>query len=135
MQTGILLIDGQTYYFGNNGVMKKGNVIINGQFYTIGVNGAIVSNAVPVPDKVFDRNNNCIKQINSVDSTTIMTPDGSKYDNPIVDQSEDGDYEEPARKFTVTFRDENGQELKTKNITDGDTVKMYEPDDPINCRS
>ena len=129
MQTGILLIDGQTYYFGNNGVMKKGNVIINGQFYTIGVNGAIVSNSVPTPDKVFDRNNNCIREINSVDSNTIMTPDGSKYDNPIVDQSEDGDYEEPARKFTVTFRDENGQELKTKSITDGDTVKMYEPDD------
>ena len=129
MQTGILQINGQVYCFGNNGVMKKGSIIINGQFYTIGSDGAIVSDILPVPDKVFDSSNNCINQISSTDLSTINDPNSSKFNNPIVDQSEDGDYEEPARKFTVTFRDENGEELKTKKVKDGDTVKMYEPDD------
>lgn len=129
MQTGILQINGQTYCFGNNGVMKKGSVIINGQFYTIGSNGAIISATVPVPDKIFDAANNCIQQINSIDTSTIGAPNSSKYDNPIEDQSEIGDYEEPARKFTVTFRDENGEELKKKTVKDGDTIKAYEPDD------
>ena len=129
MQTGILQINGQVYCFGNNGVMKKGSIIINGQFYTIGSDGAIVSDILPVPDKVFDSSNNCINQISSTDLSTINDPNSSKFNNPIVDKSEDGDYEEPARKFTVTFRDENGEELKTKKVKDGDTVKMYEPDD------
>ena len=129
MQPGTLQISGQTYCFGNNGVMKRGSVIINGQFYTIGVNGAIISNIVPVPDKVFDSNNNCIQQINSIDSNVITSPNGSKYDNPIEDQSEIGDYEEPKQEFTVTFRDENGEELKKKEVKEGNTVKMYEPDD------
>lgn len=129
MQTGILQINGQTYCFGNNGVMKKGSVIINGQFYTIGTNGAIISNMAPVPDKIFDSSNNCIQQINSTNTAAITTPNGSKFDNPIEDQSEIGDYEEPKEKFTITFRDENGGELKKKNVKDGDTVKMYEPDD------
>lgn len=129
MQTGILQIDGQTYCFGNNGVMKRGSIIINGQFYTIGANGAIISNTAPVPDKIFDSSNNCVQQITSTDSERITSPNGSKYDNPIEDQSEIGDYEEPKQKFTVTFRDENGEELKTKKVEDGNTVKMYEPDD------
>ena len=129
MQTGLLEINGQIYSFANNGAMKKGSIIINGQFYTVGSNGAIVSNILPVPDKVFDSSNNCINKINSTDSSTINDPNSSKFNNPIVDQSEDGDYEEPVRKFTVTFRDENGEELKTKKVKDGDTVKMYEPDD------
>lgn len=129
MQTGLLQINGQIYSFGNNGAMKKGSIIINGQFYTIGSNGSIISKTLPVPDKIFDGSNNCIKQINTTDSSTINDPNSSKFNNPIEDQSEDGDYEEPARKFTVTFRDENGEELKTKKVKDGDTVKMYEPDD------
>lgn len=129
MQTGVLKINGQTYCFGNNGAMKKGGIIINGQFYTIGSNGAIVSNTVPVPDKIFDSANNCIQQINSIDTSKIIDPNGSKYNNPIEDESEIGDYEEPKEKFTVTFRDENGEELKTKKVQDGNTVKMYEPDD------
>ncbi|MGN0144881.1 MAG: Ig-like domain-containing protein, partial [Clostridium sp.] len=128
MQTGILQINGKIYCFGNNGVMKTGSIIINGQFYTIGSNGALISNRLPVPDKIFDSNNNCINQINS-NNSNVTDPNGSKYNNPIVDQSEDGDYDIPVRKFTVTFRDENGEELKTKKVTDGDTVKMYEPDD------
>lgn len=129
MQTGILQIDGKTYCFGNNGAMKKGSIIVNGQFYTIGSNGAIVSDTVPVPNKIFDSSNNCIQQINSKDESKITSPGGSKYDNPIEDQSLIGDYEEPKEKFTVTFRDENGEELKTKKVEDGDKVKMYEPDD------
>ena len=128
MQAGLLQINGKIYCFGNNGVMKTGSIIINGQFYTIGSNGALISNRLPLPDKIFDSNNNCINQINS-NNSNVTDPNGSKYNNPIVDQSEDGDYDIPVRKFTVTFRDENGQELKTKKVTDGDTVKMYEPDD------
>lgn len=129
MQTGILRIDGQTYCFGNNGAMKRGSIIINGEFYTIGANGAIISNTAPVPDKIFDSSNNCVQQIASTDADRITNPNGSKYDNPIEDQSEIGDYEEPKQEFTVTFRDENGEELKTKKVEDGNTVKMYEPDD------
>ena len=129
MQTGLLQINGQVYYFGNNGVMKKGSVIVDGEFYTIGSNGAIISNKLPVADKVFDDSNNCFSSTNPNDSSVPGNPNGSKFDNPIVDQSQDGDYDEPARKFTVTFRDENGEELKTKKVKDGDTVKMYEPDD------
>ena len=129
MQTGTLQINGQTYCFGNNGVMKRGSVIINGQFYTIGVNGAIISNTAPVPDKVFDSNNNCIQQITSTENNVVKSPNSSKYDNPIEDQSEIGDYEEPKQEFTVIFRDENGEELKKKEVKDGNTVKMYEPDD------
>ena len=128
MQTGLLQINGKVYYFGNNGVMKTGSVIVNGSFYTIGSNGALISNTLPIPDKIFDSNNNCINQINS-NKNNVTDPNGSKYNNPIIDQSEDGDYDKPIRNFTVTFRDENGQELKTKKVKDGDTVKMYEPDD------
>lgn len=132
MQTGLLQINGKIYYFGNNGVMKKGSIILNGSFYTIGANGAFLSNTLPVPDKIFDSSNNCINQTNSNNNNNITDPNGSKYNNSIVDQSEDGDYDKPTRNFTVTFRDENGQELKTKKVKDGDTVKMYEPDDDSN---
>ncbi|WP_294373043.1 Ig-like domain-containing protein [uncultured Clostridium sp.] len=129
MQIGTIQINGKVYSFSNNGVMRKGSIIINGQFYTLGSDGAVVGNSDIVPDKIFDQFNNCIQQNKSTDTSAIIKPDGSKFDNVIEDQSEIGDYEEPKQKFTVTFRDENGQQLKDKKVTDGDTVKTYEPDD------
>lgn len=127
MQTGIISVNGNTYYLAENGVMQTKNMIIDGQFYTIGSNGVIVGSRVPSPDKVFDMYGNCIQSTGNNDSNSI-SPVEQLHMQEMKDESEIGDYDAPTRKFKVTFRDYNGEEIESKTVKEGSSVRTLDAD-------
>ncbi len=64
MQTGVIKINGKTYCLNPSGVMQIGKVIINNRTYTCSQNGQVVGTKIPSVDKVFDSNNNVVKDTN-----------------------------------------------------------------------
>ena len=125
MQTGIIKINGKTYCFADNGVMQTKNMIIDGQFYTIANDGSVVGARVPEPDKVFDAFGNCV-QSNSSLSENNISPIESMNMQKLVDTSEVGDFDAPIRKFTVTFRDYNGDEIDKMTVKEGNSVDIID---------
>lgn len=127
MQTGIININGKTYYLNNNGVMQTKNMIINGQFYTIGSDGVIVGSRIPSPDKVFDMYGNCVQS--NGDNNASLPPIQQLGMQEIKDQSETGgDYKAPTREYRITFRDRLGEEIDSKIVKEGNTVRTPEAD-------
>ncbi|HCW54014.1 MAG TPA: hypothetical protein DG753_09810 [Clostridium sp.] len=125
MQTGIIKIGGKTYCFADNGVMQTKNMIIDGQFYTIATDGSVVGTRIPEPDKVFDEFGNCIQSNSSISENNI-SPIESMNMQKLVDTSEAGDFDAPTRKFTVTFRDYNGDEIDKKTVKEGNSVDIID---------
>ncbi|MBE6063528.1 MAG: hypothetical protein E7207_08275 [Clostridium butyricum] len=128
MQKGVISINGKSYYFADNGVMQTRNLIINNQFYTIGSDGVIVGSRIPQAERVFDAYGNCIQSSYDYSKKLNVSPIESMNSQPMVDNSEVGDYAAPTRKFTVTFRDFNGQEIETKKVKEGNSVKAIDAD-------
>jgi uncharacterized protein YkwD len=64
MQTGVININGKTYCLSPSGVMKTGKVRINNRTYTCSRNGQVVGSKTPSADKVFDSNNNVVRDAN-----------------------------------------------------------------------
>lgn len=126
MQTGIITVNNKTYYFADNGVMQTKNMIIDGQFYTIGNDGAIVGSRVPSADKIYDVFGNCIYS-NSSNNASI-SPIESLNEQKLNDESEVGDYDAPTRKFKVTFRDYDGEEVDSKTVKEGNNLKTIDAD-------
>lgn len=126
MQTGIITVNNKTYYFADNGVMQTKNMIIDGQFYTIGNDGVIVGSRVPSADKIYDAFGNCIYS-NSSNNASI-SPIESLNEQKLNDESEVGDYDAPTRKFKVTFRDYDGEEVDSKTVKEGNNLKTIDAD-------
>lgn len=127
IQTGVINIAGKVYIFDDNGVMKTRNIVINGQFYTIGSNGEVVGAKVPEPDKEIDGAGNLVQHSNNADTKVTGLPTDSKFNTVIEDQTESNDDPNEGRTFTLTYRDSNGAELKSKSVKYGKTVDLYEP--------
>ena len=127
MQTGIINVNGKTYCLAENGVMQTKNLIIDGQFYTIGNNGEVAGSLAPNPDKVFDYNGNCIQSLGK-DNENIKSPIEQLHMNKISDESEIGDYDAPTRKFKITFRDYNGEEIESKTVKEGSSINVIDAD-------
>lgn len=123
MQTGLIMVDYKLYYLGNDGIMRRHSFIHNGEYITIGNNGAVQTESHKlVPSKVFVDGQEITGGNGPV--TTPTNPMGNKYEKPVLDQSEIGDYGHPVRMFSVEFRDINGQLLETKSVKDGTTVPL-----------
>ena len=64
MQTGVIKVNGKTYCLNNSGAMETGKVIVNNQTYKCTSNGQVAGTKIPTVDKVFDSNNNVVKDNN-----------------------------------------------------------------------
>lgn len=128
MQTGTISVSGRIYIFDNNGVMKTSNVIINGQFYTIGSNGQVVGFSLPTPEKKFDSVGKSIGDQNNTESDTVASPTSSNFNTTIEDQSEsNSENTDSLIKYTVEYRDTDGEKLKTNTVNNGKYIDLYEP--------
>lgn len=122
MQTGVVQIGGNIYLLADSGVMQTGMVVINGKAYTAGADGVFYGDDLPVPTKSFDwyGTNDNIKHpsqvINSSENDSSSTNPATAYD-PLA----------PKEKFQITFKDDDGEELKIKNVVDGQNISLYKP--------
>jgi uncharacterized protein YkwD len=73
MQTGVINVNGQTYCLNKSGVMEIGKVLVNNTTYTTSQNGQVIGNKVPIVDKVFDSNNNVVKDTNKTSTVNTTT--------------------------------------------------------------
>ena len=122
MQTGVIQIGGKIYLFADSGVMQTGNVVINGKVYTAGEDGAFYGDELPMPVKAFDwfgADDNVKHPSQVIDSDK----DNSSSTNPTIA------YDPLAKKekFQIIFKDEDGEDLKIRNVEDGDSVSLYKP--------
>lgn len=122
MQTGVIQVGGKIYLLADSGVMQTGTVVINGKVYTAGEDGAFYGDDLPVPTKSFDwygTNDNIVHPSQVIDS---YEDDSSSEDAVIA-----YDPLAPKEKFQVIFKDEDGDDLKIRNVEDGSTITLYKP--------
>ncbi|MBE6072700.1 MAG: hypothetical protein E7208_12240 [Clostridium butyricum] len=122
MQTGVIQIGSKIYLFADSGVMQTGNVVINGKLYTAAEDGAFYGDELPMPVKAFD---------------WFGTDDNVKHPSQVIDSDKDDssstnptiayDPLAPKEKFQITFKDEDGEDLKIKNVVDGENITLYKP--------
>lgn len=122
MQTGVVQIGGNIYLLADSGVMQTGTVVINGKVYTAGADGVFYGEDLPMPTKSFD---------------WYGTNDNIKHPSQVIDSSEDDssstnpatayDHLAPKEKFQITFKDDDGEDLKIKNVVDGQNITLYKP--------
>ena len=122
MQTGVVQIGGKIYLFADSGVMQTGTVVINGKVYTAGADGAFYGDDLPVPTKSFDwygTNDNIAHPSQVID----LSEDDSSSTDPVSAY----DPLAPKEKFQVIYKDEDGDDLKIRNVEDGSTITLYKP--------
>ncbi len=121
MQTGVIQINGKVYCFADDGAMQTNNVIVNGKVYQIGSDGAFVGNDIPLPKKAFDWNT---AGDNVIHPTNVAEPSkNTNVNDPYVAY----DPVAPKETFQVTFKDEDGDTLKIKNVKDDNFIELYTP--------
>ncbi len=76
MQTGVINVDGKTYCLNQNGVMETGKVIVDNKTYTTNSDGQVTGTKAPDVDKVFDSNNNIVK--NNDKTSTVSALDNNQ---------------------------------------------------------
>jgi uncharacterized protein YkwD len=76
MQTGVIKINGRTYCLNPSGAMQTGKVKVNNKTYNCSSNGQVVATNVPKVDKVFDSNNNVVKDNNQ--KSTVSNSNSSQ---------------------------------------------------------
>ncbi|MCE5219820.1 MAG: CAP domain-containing protein [Clostridium sp.] len=64
MQTGVIKVNGKTYCLNAAGAIETGNVAVNNKTYKCSLNGQVAGTKIPTSDKIFDSNNNVIKDNN-----------------------------------------------------------------------
>ena len=122
MQTGVIQIDGAIYAFSDSGIMQTGHTIIDGVVYTMNNDGAIIDQNPPMPKKAFDWYTTGSKVMHPTQIADNETG-STNSDEPLIA------YDPIAQRdsFKVKFRDDDGEELKTRVLKDGDTIKLYRP--------
>jgi len=64
MQTGVIKVNDKTYCLNTAGAMETGEVLVNNNTYKCSSDGQAAGTKIPTSDKVFDSNNNVIKDNN-----------------------------------------------------------------------
>ena len=120
MQTGVIQVEGKIYLLSESGAMQTGNAVINGVYYSFDESGAAKGSNVPVPTKAYDFSG--AATVSYVPSQIIEDEDSS----PIEPNTEARDPNNLI-KYTVKFKDDDGDELKTSNIEKNDKITLYKP--------
>ena len=123
MQTGVVQVAGKIYLLSESGVMQTGEAVINGVLYKFDSSGAIIGTDVLAPTKGFDAMGN---------STVPYTP------NQVINQYDDNSSptnpnssslsSDKAEKYTVTYKDDDGEKLKSKTVEKDEKIELYEPE-------
>lgn len=119
MQTGVVQIDGKIYLLSENGDMQIGNVIIGGNIYYFDNNGVAVGDKLPTPSKGFDLAGNSVRTFTQ---DQIVNGGGTPID-PNSSAEDNSNYTD----YSVTFLDNNGDKLKSRNIKKDEYVTLYKP--------
>ena len=80
MQTGVINVNGKAYCLNNSGAMETGKVIINNKIYKCSSNGQVVGDKIPKVDKIFNKNNDVVKD-NNQNSTVINSNNTTSAEN------------------------------------------------------
>lgn len=120
MQTGVIQVDGKIYLFSNSGAMQTGNSVINGQYYTFGQNGVATGSNVPTPAKAYSL---------SGESTVPYTPNQLVKNDDSSPSAPNTVARDPQNliKYTVKFKDDDGDELRTRSVEKDDKITLYTP--------
>lgn len=120
MQTGVIQVDGKIYLLSESGEMQTGSAIIGGTVYYFNSNGVAIGNKLPIPTKGFDWAGNSIR---------VFTPDQlvSGGGTPTDPNSSAEDEASSDIEYSVTFKDDDGERLRTKNVDKGDYITLYKP--------
>ncbi|RII33028.1 CAP domain-containing protein [Clostridium chromiireducens] len=73
MQTGVTNVNGQADLLSQLGIMKIGKAIVNNETNTTTSNGQVSTEKTPVVNKVFDSNNNIVKDNNKTSTVSTST--------------------------------------------------------------
>lgn len=120
MQTGIIQVNNKIYILASSGAMQTGTVIVNGKAVTLDYTGAAIGANIPMPAKAFDWQG---QRVHSFIPEQIIDLNPAASDSA----SSDTDDSEFVEKFKVRYKDDDGDDLKTKTVEDGDKITLYEP--------
>ncbi|WP_160688507.1 InlB B-repeat-containing protein [Clostridium sp. C2-6-12] len=120
MQTGVVQVEGKIYLFSNSGAMQTGNAVIDGKYYTFNESGAAVGSNVPTPAKAFGK---------SGEPTVPYTPEQVVRNEDSSPGTPNTVARDPQNlvKYTLRFRDDDGDDLRTNSIEKGEEVSLYKP--------
>ena len=120
MQTGVIQVEGKIYLLSNNGVMQTGNAIINGKSYTFSESGSATGSKIPEPTKAYGLSG--AASIPNTPDKIVRNDDSS----PNVPNTEARDPQNLI-KYNVRFRDDDGEDLRTKSVEKGEKIPLYTP--------
>lgn len=118
MQTGVIQVNNKIYVLASNGAMQTGSIIIDGKIVTLDYTGAAVGANIPTPVKAFDWRG---QRLHAFNPNQIIDLSPAGVDSATNDISED------VIKYKVHFKDDDGDDLKTKTVEDGEKLTLYEP--------
>lgn len=120
MQTGVIQVDGKVYIFNENGEMQVGTSIVDGVMYNCDENGAIIGNNMPTIKRGFSRDG---VSTMSYSNNQIIEDEDSTPDNPNIVNRDDS----KAKKYTIEFRNEDGDTIKSINVSENEKIELYTP--------
>lgn len=118
MQTGVIQVNNKIYVLASSGAMQTGSIIIDGRIVTLDYSGAAVGANIPTPTKAFDWRGQRLHAFN---------PDQIIDLNPAGIDSATNDVSDDVTKYKIHFKDDDGDDLKTKTVEDGDKITLYKP--------
>lgn len=118
MQTGVIQVNNKIYVLASNGAMQTGSVIVDGKVVTLDYSGAAVGANIPTPTNAFDWKG---ERVHAFNPNQIIDLNPANSDAATNDVSED------INTYKVKFKDDDGDDLKTKTVEEGDKLKLYEP--------
>lgn len=118
MQIGVIQIEGKIHLFSQNGAMQIGSTVINGKLYNFDNNGACIDKDAPMPIKGFDYYGS---------STIPYIPNQIIDENANMSSDIPSDGKPQVKEYTVKFKDDDGDLLKSKRIKENEKVTLYKP--------
>ncbi|WP_244834546.1 InlB B-repeat-containing protein [Clostridium sp. BJN0001] len=121
MQTGVIQIEGKIYIFGEDGALLLNSAAIDGEFYNINSRGEVKGDNLPTPKRAFNAlGENAV----IIMPDHIMEDDDSRGPDVTPKKSDD---EEESSLYSVTFKDDDGDKLRTSMVKYANELTLYTP--------
>lgn len=122
MLTGIIQVNGNIYLLSNTGAMQTGPAVVNGKYYTFNEVGVAVGSNLPIPERAFNISGESVMPY--IPSQVVTgDQDSSSPDKPTTVARDP----QNLVKYTVKFKDDDGDDLRNKSIEKGERVTLYTP--------
>lgn len=122
MLTGVIQVNGSIYFLSNTGAMQTGPAVINGKYYTFNEVGVAVGSNIPTPERAFNISGESVMPY--IPSQVVTgDQDDSSPDKPSTVARDP----QNLVKYTVKFKDDDGDDLRNKSVEKGERVTLYTP--------